>query len=208
MKFSFNLKEQILIGVTLIVLVTVIFGVFIFKPQYDSFNEARSNQEKELQDQEAKKIELAGLQNDKKGAAVTEAKSLSLSKRMPEEADLPSVLVELDNLGNETNVKVLDITPSEAIPSSGFSTMPVELSVVGSYFNLADFTYKLVKLPREYTLGDISLEEAEQGYPLLKGSLRVNTYIYGADASQSSAAKGSTGSTGTSQTTSTQTGSQ
>lgn len=189
-----------LIGITLVVLITIIFGVFVFKPQYDRFSEARSNQEKELQEQVSKKNELAELKMAKKDAALTEAQSLSLSKRMPEEADLSSILVELDNLGRETNVKVLDITPSEVTPATGYSTLPVELKVVGTYFNLADFTYKLVKLPREYTLGDISVEIAEQGYPLLSATIKTNTFVYSPTASEASSTQSGTTSS-TSQTT-------
>jgi len=178
MPFSFNVKEQIIIGITVTILVFVVFGVFVFKPQYDKYSDARNRQEKEVQEQQTKQAELDSLKVAKKEAALTEAKSLSLNKKMPEETDLPSVLVELDNLGLETDVKVLDITPSQAVPASGYSSLPVDLNVVGSYFNITDFLYKLVRLSREYTVGDVSLEIAEQGYPLLSANIKTTTYIY------------------------------
>ncbi|TET53060.1 MAG: hypothetical protein E3J54_05110 [Actinobacteria bacterium] len=178
MSFSFNLREQIIIGAALLVLITVIFGVFVFKPQFDKFNDARKRQEQEIQEQNARKEELKNLKDAKKDAAKTEARSLSLSRRMPEEADLPSILVELDNAGRETNIKVLDITPAEAITGSGYSNLPIELKIVGSFFNIADFLYKIVKLPREYTVGTVDISLAEDGYPLLEGSIKLKTFVY------------------------------
>jgi len=205
MPFSFNVKEQIIIGIAVTILVFVVFAVFVFKPQYDKFSDSRSRQEQELQQQQSKQAELDNLKVAKKEAALTEAKSLSLNKQMPEETDLPSVLVELDNLGQETDVKVLDITPSPIVPASGYSNLPVDLNVVGSYFNITDFLYKLVRLPREYTVGDVSLEIAEEGYPFLSANIKTTTYLYSPNATPTSAAAGgNSDSTSTSQKTGTQ----
>lgn len=193
MNLSFNIKEQVIIGIVIMVLISVIMGLFIFKPQYDRFSEARSLQQEELADQQKKQALLDSLKVAKKEAAVTEAKSLSLSKRMPEEADLPSVLVEIDELGKENNVKVLDIAPSAVVPDNGFSRIPIELKVAGTFFNITDFLYNLVKLPREYTLGGSSVELAEEGYPLLVASIEASTFIYTPNSKAAVAAESAAG---------------
>ncbi len=177
MSFSFNIREQIIIGITAIVVIAVVFTVLVFKPQFDRYSDARSRQKKELATQQTKQAELDGLKVAKQDAALTEAKSLSLSKRMPEEADLPSILVELDELGKEHNVKVLDITPATLVPNTGYSSIAIELKVAGSYFNVTDFLYGLVKMPREYTVGTVGLE-TEDTYPVLTASVNVTTYVY------------------------------
>ena len=184
MSFSFNIKEQILIGLTIVILLAVVFGVFVFKPQYDKFSDAQGKQTEEQQTQEKKKTELASLKGAKDNAAVTEAKSLSLSRRMPEEADLPTVLVELDELGKRHNVKVLDIAPTEATASTGFSYIPVELKIAGTYFNITDFLYGIVKLPREYTLGNVDVEISDAGYPILSATVKAYAFTYTPNATQ------------------------
>lgn len=178
MSFSFNIKEQIMIGIVSLVLVTVIFGLLIVKPQYDSFSEAKALQTQEASTKQTKQAELNGLKAAKTDAASTEAKSLSLNKKMPQEADLPTILVELDELGRENNIKVLDITPTEPVAGNGYSTIAIELKVVGTYFNITDFLYNLAKMPREYTVGDVTIDIDEQGYPLLSASISANTFIY------------------------------
>lgn len=195
---SLNIKEQIIIGIAAVILITVIFGLFVFKPQLDRYSDARTRQEKEIQAQQDKQAELDSFKAVKSDAAVTEAKSLSLSKRMPEEADLPSILVELDNLGRETDVKVLDITPSEVAAASGYSSLPVRLNVVGTYFNITDYIYGLVKLSREFTVTDVSLDVYDEGYPLLSADISTTAYVYTpnavseADAASSKASSSTT----------------
>ena len=205
MSFSFNIREQIIIGVTAIVLILVIFGLLVFKPQYDRFSDTKKRQVDEISKQQERQVALDNLKAAKKDAASTEAKSLSLSKKMPEEADLPSILVELDELGKENNVKVIDITPTTLTAASGYSTVPIELKVGGSFFNITDFIYNIVKLPREYTLGDVSIEPSDQGYPLLGGTIKVNTYVYspGSTATGQTGQSGTTGSTEATPTTTT-----
>ncbi len=193
MSFSFNVKEQILIGLTIVILLAVVFGVFVFKPQYDRFSDAQGKQTEEQQTQETKKAELASLKAAKDNAAATEAKSLSLSKRMPEDVDLPTVLVELDELGKRHNVNVFDIAPTVATASSGYSYVPIELKISGTYFNITDFLYGIVKLPREYTLGNVDVEISDAGYPILSATVKVYAFTYLPGGTQDNSGSAQTG---------------
>lgn len=192
MSFSFNIREQILVGVTAVVILTVIFGVFMFKPQYDRLSDAQSQQAEEKQTQETKKAEIASLKAAKDNAAATEAKSLALGKRMPEEADLPTVIVELDDLGKRHNVKVHDIAATTASPGSGYSYIPIDVKASGTYFNITDFLYGIVKLPREYSVGTADLEIAEAGYPILSANIKLYTFVYTPNATSTDAQSGTT----------------
>jgi Tfp pilus assembly protein PilO len=70
-----------------------------------------------------------------------------LTKAMPDQTDMPGMLLELSRIAAETGIRFESITPS--VPAAGvgaFQTVPVQLAFEGNYYELSDFLFRLRSL--------------------------------------------------------------
>jgi hypothetical protein len=73
-----------------------------------------------------------------------------LDTALPAQADLPDLLFELDRLAKASNVTVLGISPQVAQAlASGYTVVPINLSVEGTYFAVTGFLRNLRMLVSE-----------------------------------------------------------
>jgi len=66
-----------------------------------------------------------------------------LTKAMPPEVRMASILRELSTLSQNTGVKVNSITPGAAAPAGSYQTIPIAITLEGRYFNIARFLRQL-----------------------------------------------------------------
>lgn len=117
----------------------------------------------------------------------------ALAKAMPTEMDTPNLLLELNQLARSAGVSIGSISPGQssaaAAATSGFSAVPITLSVGGDFYSLTDFVFRLRTLVsvrngeldtsgRLYSVDQITLGPSGQGAQLL-ASVTVNAYVYG-----------------------------
>lgn len=175
---NLGLKEQIFIAIGVNFLIVILCVIFLWKPQLDKIGSANA----ELKNKEAeiteKKSELEERKKAKLEAPKVESQSLNLSKSMPEEEDIPSLMVEMDQVANETNIKILKLKFTEPVVTETFSTIDYEGEMEGTYFNLADFFYEISQMPRQVKIKTIELEHSSEGYPLLIAKIKLATYAY------------------------------
>jgi type IV pilus assembly protein PilO len=175
---NLGIKEQIFIAIGLAVLIVVLCAVFLWKPQFDRVSNAKTELQN-LENQLAqKKSELQKLQQAKAEAPKVESESLSLSKSIPEEEDVPSLIVEIEQVATESNVKLLNLNFTAPQVNGSYSTMNFSSEVDGSYFNLADFFYEVSQMPRQVKVKSIDFSMGQNGYPILSTKVEFETYVY------------------------------
>ena len=139
-----------------------------------------------------------------------------LAKAMPDQEDMPGVLLELDAVAKSAGVKFVSITPGTQVSTGVFYSTPITLAFEGNYYDLTDFLFRLRNLVtvregeldasgRLYTLDMLQFSEAEEGFPAISATLTVSAYTYGAPLP--AAAPTGTGATSTGTTSTTTTGS-
>lgn len=198
-----GIKEQIFIAVALSVLIVVLCGVILWKPQIDRISTYQKQQQEQDSLLSKKQAELTSLKLAKKEAPKNEAESLVLNKSMPEEEDIPSLVVDMEETAIQSNVKLLKFEFSEPSVLSTYSYIDFKGEAVGSYFNLADYLYNLSQMPRQVKIKSLVFEVSEEGYPLINVKVDYRTYVY-TTSSPVSGSSGAVGATGqTSQTSST-----
>lgn len=70
-----------------------------------------------------------------------------LTKAMPDQTDMPGMLLELSRIAAETGIRFESITPSApAAAGATFQTVPVQLAFEGNYYELSDFLFRLRNL--------------------------------------------------------------
>ena len=133
---------------------------------------------------------------------------------MPDQIDMPGVLLELSRVARESGIEFDSISPQGAAPVSGYSSLPIALEFDGNYYELSDFLFRLRNLVRVrsgqldaqgrlFVVDSISFGESTHSFPRIKASLTVHAFVYG-DVSTPTTPAATPASTDTTATTTTE----
>lgn len=116
----------------------------------------------------------------------------ALAKAMPEEEDMPGVILELNATAAAAGIEFMSIAPQIPIATAtGYHVLPIALKFEGNYFDLTDFLFRLrnhvavrdgrlAVRGRLFTLDLLDFHEGPGGFPHIEADLTVAAYVYGA----------------------------
>lgn len=137
-----------------------------------------------------RKAELAGPRRE---VRVRQSDVYRLRRAMPDTADIPGVMFELDRLAKRAKVEFQAISPQAEVQLNGFTVWPVQVIVNGRFANVSRFlrelrtlvTVKKSKLDargRVYSVDSVQFTESQDGFPDVEADLRVNAFVHGGGA--------------------------
>ena len=142
----------------------------------------------QIQKQSAE-LTLQRLEQYKKTAPQSRADLVRLSKMLPQDTEIPSLIVELTATTRASGMDFVGITPSAPVPGTPFSVQPLSLSVTGGYFDLEDFLYRLENYV-EYRNDDflvtgrllqvtgLQIGAGPAGLPQLSVGITIDAYLW------------------------------
>ena len=147
----------------------------------------------------------------KKGAKIRVADLYRLTKAMPDQVDMPGILLELNQVAADSGITFEQITPSTtATPISGYLAIPITVEFQGNFYDLSDFLYRLRNLVdvrqgtldatgRLFAIDEVDFAEAPPppGFPEIRAHLVIDAFVFGTGTAPTVApATGGTGATG------------
>jgi len=131
-----------------------------------------------------------------------------LSKAMPDRADMSGVLLQLNQIAADTGITFQSIAPQTSVPISGYQAIPIQLTFEGSFYNLADFLFRLRNLVnvqhgqlsatgRLFAIDTLSFAQSTQGFPQISATLVVDAFVYGTQTAATATPTTTTSTTGT-----------
>lgn len=183
--------QLILVAVGIIVVLAVLAGVLVV-PQFGRLSSTEAQiATKEAEIDQAQAL-LEARQAAKENAAGTDAALLELGASVPENPDLPSLIIELQDVAYSSNVMLMSVAPSDILPMGGYSALPIDLEVKGEWTDCVDFLQRLHELQRQVRLVEVSTnvrgpgddEGAIKDLPpyAVNQVIKLNTYIIPADS--------------------------
>jgi Tfp pilus assembly protein PilO len=162
----------------------------LVSPQRDEATELDQQIAAVEKDVAQRKAELA---NPKRQVRVRQSDLYRLRRAMPDSANMPGVMLELDRLAGKSKVSFESIAPQGEVQLNGFSVSPVELVLTGRFVNVSRFLRELRTLVavengkldargRIYSVDSVQFIESEDGFPDVEATLRVNAFKYGGGA--------------------------
>jgi type IV pilus assembly protein PilO len=128
---------------------------------------------------DAAKLQLQERQVFKDRAVETSAKWLRLENQIPDNPDLPSLIIELQDAAFKSGVQVITVTPATPAPDSkapGVETIPVSIEIVGSWADTVDYMQSLLKLDRGIRIADFNTKTTKSGPADAQRNLTVRPY--------------------------------
>jgi len=167
-------RDQMIAVGLVALLVLVMTVLLILKPQFSSISEIKAEQEKELANLAQAKVKLQRLDAIRQEAADVEAKRISLSRRMPENPELPSLIIELQKIANSAGLDFGSVEVAELANQSGYAEVPISLQVTGTFYSIVDYMYRLEKMDREIVVDSFDLQPTT--YPDLQIGIKARVF--------------------------------
>ncbi|MGF1471899.1 MAG: type 4a pilus biogenesis protein PilO [Rubrobacteraceae bacterium] len=158
-----NDRNLLILGILIILLVVLGYYFLLFSPLRNEVvqsSEERDAKEEELQQLQQQVSELEAVARN---APEIERQLLELSKRIPEQPEIPTFVVQVEEIAREAGVTQMSIEPGDPEPppeGGDFSRVPVTMSFEGNFEQLQDFVERLLNLVRLVTINDISFQVA------------------------------------------------
>jgi type IV pilus assembly protein PilO len=99
---------------------------------------------------------------------------------LPNQKEIPSLLTSITSKGKEAGLDFLTFRPKAEEPKDFYSAVPVDISVYGSYFNVANFFVAVGTLPRIVNISNVSVADIKNvgGRMMMKVNCLVTTFRF------------------------------
>lgn len=85
---------------------------------------------------------LAQMEQTRLLAEANQARLMELAKMVPQDIEMPSLLLQVQDMATESGIDFLHISNSEAEEYGSYFIVPLSLELEGTYFDLNDFIYR------------------------------------------------------------------
>ena len=152
-------RNVLLIGLLIILLLIIGYYFLFLGPLLGNLDEqvqARSAREAQLANVQQ---QVAELESVRQNAPEIERQLLELSKRIPTQPEMPTLVVQIEEIAEAAGVTQLSIVPGDVEPPPGggeFSVIPVTMSFEGTYEQMQDFLLRTRNLARLITVRSVT----------------------------------------------------
>lgn len=178
---------QKMLGVVVIIAVVIVGAIgLLVVPEFAQLSQLAADREAAEQQVQQTETLLGQLRQAKTESAATQQALLQISNAFPETVDLPSVIIELQDVKVASG---LDDWPSVkpgvmvTAPGNSYSEMPMTVNVTGEWSDVLDYLRRLNKMTRAIRVTDVSLAPvtnnnvATSGPPELSADIDMRAYV-------------------------------
>jgi len=156
---KYPLLGKSLVGFLLAALVAIAYYVVWYGDVSDAI-EKQKKQEATLKSELAQ-VQQSEFEYHKDLAELTERqqRQRDLNKILPETTEYPAFLSALQGVANVAGVQLQGWSPQEEVVQKFFARVPMKLTIVGKFHQIAKFFYGVGQLDRIINIENISLKE-------------------------------------------------
>src|SRR5215210_643287 len=162
---SRNDRNLLILGSLGIVVLIIIFYFLLLSPLLGNLKEqAQARDDKQAQLEQVQQ-EVNELEEVKQNSPEIERQLLELSKRVPTQPQLPTFVVQIEEIAGASGVTQLTVEPGDAAPPAGggdYQVIPVTMQFNGTYDEMQDFLLRTRNLARLVTVTDVSFCRANR----------------------------------------------
>ena len=149
-------------GAALLALLVVFFLVL---PKMSEVTEAQGRLDEAENEQVTLESQLRALEDARDAAGTARATIAEVDRQVPPTADLPGLLLLVQNAAVSSGLDLVTLTPGTPAfnAETGLSAIGVAVSASGSYFDVAEFMFRVETLPRAAKTLTVSLAPSGGG---------------------------------------------
>lgn len=173
--------------VFLVLFTAVVFAGywFLIKDQYVALDKAAIQEADLKQKYESLAFKVANLDAYRLQMEEMENSFGALLKQLPADTEVPGLLEDITNTGLGSGLDIKSIKLKPEVSKEFYVELPMDISVEGTYHDIASFVSGVASLPRIVTLHNFTISPVKQKKDgqsgLLKMSVAAKTYRYNGD---------------------------
>ena len=172
-----NRRGPLIVGIIFAVVALLVIFMLVL-PKMSDVTEAEDRLAVEQAEQLPLQTELARLRDAADDAASLRRELARFQRAVPPVADLPGLINDLQTAADVAGVDFFQIDPSTPTPSTtGQATeIPVAIRVIGGFFPVDEFLFRLETLPRAAKVVSVTAAEGPDGAPQVDVQLSVQFF--------------------------------
>ena len=156
------------------------FFYLLFQPKMKELSALKLKQaELSKQIQENKRIadNLPKFKKDFEQLKVDLDKALT---ELPNQKEIPTLLTSITSKGKDAGLDFLVFRPKAEVPKDFYSEVPVDISIYGSFYNVANFFVAVSSLPRIVNITNVTVADIKDvgGRMLLRVNCLATTFRF------------------------------
>lgn len=180
---------QLVIGVALIVVLAALIVALVIMPQFAKASDLDAQIGQSEGDLVTAQALVARRQSAKAQSAANEVELMRIANRMPDSPQLPSLIIELQDLANAADLEfvqvavgdVTEATTPEGAPA-GYSVLEMTALLRGDWVNLVDYSHRLHKLDRGIRVTNTVftyIAETDEEPEYVEATFTLHAYVMG-----------------------------
>jgi len=156
---SRNDRNILIFGILGIVIIVIGFYFLLLSPLLGSLNEQSQAREDKQAQLEQLQQEVNELEEVKRNSPEIERQLLELSKRVPTQPQIPTFVVQVQEIADASGVTQLSVDPEPPTAPAGggdYQVVPVTMQFNGTYDEMQDFLLRTRNLARLVTVTDVT----------------------------------------------------
>ena len=131
-------------------LLAIVLFLFLVSPKMGEVSQARTELEDARNEQQTLESQLSALEDARDAAGQARQVIAEVDRQIPPTADLPGLILLVQNAAVGSGLELVTVTPGTPTfnAGSGLSVIPVTVGGTGSYFDVAEFLFRIETLPR------------------------------------------------------------
>lgn len=173
-------KQKIALMCLILILVGAGFFFGLYQPKMKQLKELQTQVEDLHRQIEENKRIADNLPKFKKDYEQLKADLDNALTELPNQKEIPSLLTSITSKGKESGLDFLLFRPKGEEPKDFYSAVPVDISVSGSYYNLANFFVAVGNLPRIVNISNVAVSDIRnvEGRMVLRVSCLATTFRF------------------------------
>ncbi len=156
---SRNDRNILILGLLGILIIVIGFYFLLLSPLLGTLNDRANEREDKQAQLEQLQQQVNELEEVRRNSPEIERQLLELSKRVPTQPQIPTFVVQIEEIAGASGVTQLVVEPGDGAPPAGggdYQVLPVTMQFNGTYDEMQDFLLRTRNLARLVTVTDVS----------------------------------------------------
>lgn len=158
--------QRICIIVALFLVLIGGFTYFSYYPKHQQIKKLGNEYNQQKEKLEIAKKNAMELNSYRAKMKAAEEQFQVVRRALPENEEIPSLLANISQSGMDSGLEFLLFQPQNEIKRDFYAEIPVSISVIGRYHEMANFFDKVGGLPRIININDIGITPDKMGVTL------------------------------------------
>lgn len=176
-------RAPLIAGIAAFLVAALVF-IFMVFPKFGQIDDAETELRQAQQRELTLEAELARLRAAAEDLPRLQRQLAGFRRAVPPVADLPGLINQLQDAANLAGVDFFSIAPTQPVAAAeaGATEIPATIQVIGTFFPVDEFLFRLETLKRASEVDSLQVTEGPDGLPQINVLMQVTFFTTDPDA--------------------------